>query len=49
MYCNDFEHYIPLTFVLGFYVNLVIQRWWEQFMHVAWPDAACRESTHSVH
>ena len=29
-----FAHYIeqiPLTFLLGFYVGMVIKRWWEQF------------------
>uniref|UniRef100_A0A1A9Z372 Bestrophin homolog n=1 Tax=Glossina pallidipes TaxID=7398 RepID=A0A1A9Z372_GLOPL len=30
---------IPLSFVLGFYVNLVMQRWWEQYMTIPWPDS----------
>uniref|UniRef100_A0A914UH19 Angiotensin-converting enzyme n=1 Tax=Plectus sambesii TaxID=2011161 RepID=A0A914UH19_9BILA len=29
---------IPLTFMLGFYVSLVLNRWWEIFMNIAWPD-----------
>ena len=26
-------------FVLGFYVSLVVQRWWEQYMLLPWPDS----------
>ncbi|GFS18923.1 bestrophin homolog [Elysia marginata] len=29
---------IPLSFVLGFYVTIIVQRWWEQFTNVPWPD-----------
>lgn len=39
-----FEHFIdliPLSFVLGFYVSLVIGRWWEQFDAIPWPDRLC--------
>ena len=34
-----FTDKIPVAFVLGFYVSLVIQRWWEQFENIPWPDA----------
>eukprot|EP00088_Acartia_fossae_P015053 TRINITY_DN18156_c0_g1_i1.p1 TRINITY_DN18156_c0_g1~~TRINITY_DN18156_c0_g1_i1.p1 ORF type:complete len:370 (-),score=54.59 TRINITY_DN18156_c0_g1_i1:355-1464(-) len=27
-----------LTFILGFYVNMVIKRWWEQYKLIPWPD-----------
>lgn len=27
-----------LTFLLGFYVSLVVKRWWEQYRHLPWPD-----------
>jgi bestrophin, other len=27
-----------MSFVLGFYVNLVVKRWWEQFRLLPWPD-----------
>jgi len=27
-----------LTFLLGFYVSLVIKRWWEQYKSLPWPD-----------
>ncbi|XP_020808988.1 bestrophin-2 isoform X2 [Drosophila serrata] len=29
---------IPMSFVLGFYVNLVVKRWWEQYRLLPWPD-----------
>merc|ERR1711892_441039 len=30
--------YIPLSFILGFYVTQVVSRWWGQFTTLAWPD-----------
>ncbi|CAL1540566.1 unnamed protein product, partial [Lymnaea stagnalis] len=29
---------IPLSFLLGFYVTFIVQRWWQQFVNVPWPD-----------
>lgn len=29
---------IPMSFVLGFYVTLVVKRWWEQYRLLPWPD-----------
>jgi len=29
---------LPLTFLLGFYVSLVVRRWWEQYCKLPWPD-----------
>lgn len=29
---------IPMSFVLGFYVTLVVNRWWEQYKLLPWPD-----------
>ena len=29
---------MPLTFLLGFYVSLVVKRWWEQYVKLPWPD-----------
>lgn len=42
-YCDTFSDYIPITFVLGFYVNLIVQRWWSQFELLPWPDSASGE------
>ncbi len=35
---NDHGRNIPLTFLLGFYIALIIKRWWVQFERVTWPD-----------
>lgn len=26
--------------MLGFYVSIVVTRWWQQFMQIPWPDKA---------
>ncbi|CAL8356551.1 unnamed protein product [Lota lota] len=38
MYCDRYAELIPVSFVLGFYVTLVVSRWWGQFESVPWPD-----------
>ena len=30
---------VPITFLLGFYVSLVVKRWWEQYCFLPWPDS----------
>ncbi|XP_066603705.1 bestrophin-4-like isoform X2 [Prorops nasuta] len=37
-YCNDYSDLIPLSFVLGFYVSIVMTRWWNQYIAIPWPD-----------
>ncbi|XP_064490247.1 bestrophin-4-like [Ornithodoros turicata] len=37
-YCERFTDLIPLSFVLGFYVSIVVGRWWQQYLSVPWPD-----------
>lgn len=27
-----------MSFVLGFYVTLVVKRWWDQYKLLPWPD-----------
>ncbi|XP_042906011.1 bestrophin-4 [Parasteatoda tepidariorum] len=38
IYCEAFTNLIPLSFVLGFYVSIVVGRWWQQYMAIPWPD-----------
>ncbi|KAK1788803.1 hypothetical protein P4O66_002612 [Electrophorus voltai] len=38
IYCDQYAQLIPVSFVLGFYVTLVVSRWWGQFESVPWPD-----------
>ena len=34
---NRFTDMIPMSFILGFYVSIVVGRWWQQFMNIPWP------------
>ncbi|MEQ2228365.1 hypothetical protein ILYODFUR_008129 [Ilyodon furcidens] len=38
IYCDRYAELIPVSFVLGFYVTLVVSRWWGQFENIPWPD-----------
>ncbi|KAG1676286.1 Bestrophin-2 [Nymphon striatum] len=38
IYCKAFSNLIPISFVLGFYVAIVVHRWWEQVLSVPSPD-----------
>jgi len=38
VYCGRYSKLIPLPLLLGFYVSLVVTRWWNQFTSLAWPD-----------
>ncbi|XP_013778511.1 bestrophin-4-like [Limulus polyphemus] len=48
-YCEAFTNLIPLSFVLGFYVSIVVSRWWQQFMSLPWPDKPCMLISAYVH
>ncbi|GJQ86621.1 hypothetical protein Trydic_g15725 [Trypoxylus dichotomus] len=37
-YCGNNIGQVPLGFVLGFYVSLVMSRWWDQFQTIPYPD-----------
>ncbi|CDW56272.1 Bestrophin domain containing protein [Trichuris trichiura] len=37
-YCDKATGLIPITFLLGFFVSMVVSRWWEQCSYVMWPD-----------
>ncbi|NWQ84267.1 BEST2 protein, partial [Columbina picui] len=39
LYCDKSADLIPVPFVLGFYVAVVLERWWGQFRAVPTPDA----------
>ncbi|KYB28301.1 Bestrophin-1-like protein [Tribolium castaneum] len=38
LYFSQHTETIPMSFVLGFYVTLVVKRWWEQYRLLPWPD-----------
>jgi hypothetical protein len=40
---------IPLSFVLGFYVSMIVSRWWKQFQNFPWPDRyICNNKIHRL-
>ncbi|KAK8766815.1 hypothetical protein V5799_006404, partial [Amblyomma americanum] len=39
VYCGNFADLIPVSFVLGFYVSVVVKRWWDCFCAIPWPDS----------
>ncbi|ALC44513.1 Best2, partial [Drosophila busckii] len=38
LYCQSQTQSVPMSFVLGFYVSLIVKRWWEQYRLLPWPD-----------
>ena len=36
---SQLDDRLPLTFLLGFYVTLVVKRWWDQYNALPWPDS----------
>ena len=38
VYAERFSGFIPVTFLTGFYVSQVVNRWWDQCMSLPWPD-----------
>ncbi|XP_076141289.1 bestrophin-2a [Alosa pseudoharengus] len=38
IYCNHYASLIPMSFVLGFYVTLIVNRWWSQYRSIPLPD-----------
>lgn len=38
IYFGSQSETIPMSFVLGFYVTLVVNRWWDQYKLLPWPD-----------
>lgn len=37
IYCKRVIHLIPMSLVIGFYVDVVVKRWWAQFLLLPWP------------
>lgn len=48
-YCNAYSDLIPLSFVLGFYVSIVMTRWWNQYMVIPWPDSIAVFVSATIH
>lgn len=48
-YCNEYSDLIPLSFILGFYVTIVMTRWWNQYMAIPWPDSIAVFVSATIH
>ncbi|ENN77029.1 hypothetical protein D910_05536, partial [Dendroctonus ponderosae] len=48
-YCYDYGSLIPLSFVLGFYVSVVMTRWWNQYTAIPFPDPLAVFVSATVH
>lgn len=48
-YCNKYSDLIPLSFVLGFYVSIVMTRWWNQYTAIPFPDPIAVFVSANVH
>ncbi|KAG6930307.1 bestrophin 2 [Chelydra serpentina] len=49
IYCDNYANLIPISFVLGFYVTLVVTRWWSQYTCMPMPDRLMCAISGSVH
>ncbi|RXG54417.1 Bestrophin-2 [Armadillidium vulgare] len=48
LHTQYFTELIPISFVLGFYVSIVVQRWWAQYENLPWPDALSLYTSTSI-
>ncbi|CAH0759221.1 unnamed protein product [Diatraea saccharalis] len=48
-YCSFHGNVIPLSFVLGFYVTVVMNRWWGQYTTIPWPDSIAVFVSATIH
>ncbi|NXL62826.1 BEST4 protein, partial [Chordeiles acutipennis] len=48
-YCNRSTDLIPMSFVLGFYVTLIVNRWWGQYTSIPLPDQLMCVISSNVH
>ncbi|KAM9302446.1 bestrophin-1 [Gastrophryne carolinensis] len=49
LYCDNYAELIPVSFVLGFYVTLVVSRWWAQYESIPWLDRIMCLVSSNVH
>ncbi|KAL0966988.1 hypothetical protein UPYG_G00303130 [Umbra pygmaea] len=49
LYCDQFANFIPMSFVLGFYVTLAFNRWWGQYTSFPLPDNLMMVVSGNVH
>ncbi|KAM8708327.1 hypothetical protein ACLKA7_015320 [Drosophila subpalustris] len=47
--CHKYANIIPVSFVLGFFVSIVMGRWWKQYLSIPWPDSIALLVSSSIH
>ncbi|XP_019876312.1 bestrophin-2 isoform X2 [Aethina tumida] len=48
-YCEHYSSLIPISFVLGFYVSVVMTRWWNQYTAIPFPDTLAVFVSATIH
>ncbi|XP_058790502.1 bestrophin-4 [Phymastichus coffea] len=48
-FCRKHTSSSPLSFVLGFYVSVVMNRWWSQYVSIPWPDSIAVFVSATIH
>lgn len=48
-YCSKYGNFIPLSFVLGFFVSNVMTRWWNQYMSIPSPTSVAVFVSSTIH
>lgn len=48
-YASTHSQTIPLSFVLGFFVSMVMTRWWQQYISIPWPTGIAVYVSSTVH
>jgi hypothetical protein len=48
-FCRRHTSSSPLSFVLGFYVTIVMNRWWNQYITIPWPDSIAVFVSATIH
>ena len=48
-YCQKQSDFIPLSFLLGFYVSTIMTRWWAQYTSIPWPTSIAVYVSSTLH
>ncbi|XP_077983379.1 bestrophin-4-like [Glandiceps talaboti] len=49
LYADKGIEFIPLSFILGFYVSIIIGRWWSQYLVIPWTDQVAQNVAANIH
>ncbi|XP_045114602.1 bestrophin-1-like isoform X2 [Portunus trituberculatus] len=49
IHVSHFRNLIPISFVLGFYVSVIVTRWWGMYVSMPWPDTLSILLSNHVH